>query len=523
MSPDQAQTPELRPISRILVANRGEIAVRVIRACRELGIGTVAVCSEVDRHALHAELADLAVTIGPAEPGESYLRMDRLLEVALETDADAIHPGYGFLAENADFARACAEAGVIFIGPAPEVIEKMGEKTAARAIMEKAGVPVVPGALLPDPDAEGRYPAEEVREICAGVGYPLMVKAAFGGGGKGMRLVDSPDGVVRACEGAAREARGAFGNGTVYVEKFIETPRHVEFQIFGDNRGNHVHLFERECSIQRRHQKIIEETPSPALTPELRQEMGAAAVAAARAVDYQGAGTVEFLLGGGGDFYFLEMNTRLQVEHPVTELVTGTDLVRAQIRVAEGHPLPWSQDDLTARGHAIECRIYAEDPAGGFMPSLGEILLLNEPEGPGVRIDSGVRQGDEISMYYDPLMAKLSLHGEDRSAAIERAVTALRDFAVLGVTTNVEYLIAILQEPAFAAGRLHTGFLEEHLPDWSGDRAEDGDLALAVAAVAELEHRHQGAGPRSAGAAGPAAREDTPWRYLGRFRMSGLE
>ncbi len=514
---------EMRPISRILVANRGEIAVRVIRACRELGIGTVAVCSEVDRHALHAELADLTVTIGPAEPGESYLRMDRLLEVARETDADAIHPGYGFLAENADFARACEKAGIIFIGPSPEVIEKMGEKTAARAIMEKAGVPVVPGALLPEPDDEGQYPAAEVRAVCAEVGYPFMVKAAFGGGGKGMRLVEDPDDVVRACEGASREARGAFGNGTVYVEKFIETPRHVEFQIFGDSQGHHVHLFERECSIQRRHQKIIEETPSPALTVELRQEMGRAAVAAARAVDYQGAGTVEFLLGPGGDFYFLEMNTRLQVEHPVTELVTGTDLVRAQIRVAEGRPLPWKQEDLTTRGHAIECRIYAEDPASGFMPSLGEILLMHEPSGPGVRIDSGVRQGDEVSMYYDPLMAKLSLHGENRSAAIDRAVTALREFAILGVTTNVEYLIAILQEPAFTEGRLHTGFLEEHLPDWSGDRTEDGDLALAIAAVDEYERVHQGAGPGSGRTTGSGDRLDTPWRYLGRFRMPGLE
>jgi len=526
MKPDKdmkmAKSREKRSISRILVANRGEIAVRVIRACRELGIGTVAVCSEVDRHALHAELADLAVTIGPAEPGESYLRMDRLLEVARETDADAIHPGYGFLAENADFARACDEAGVLFIGPSPEVIEKMGEKTAARAIMEKAGVPVVPGALLPAPDDEGQYPADEVREVCAGVGYPLMVKAAFGGGGKGMRLVESPDEVVRACEGASREARGAFGNGTIYVEKFIETPRHVEFQIFGDSQGNHVHLFERECSIQRRHQKIIEETPSPALTPQLRQEMGRAAVAAARAVDYEGAGTVEFLLGSQGDFYFLEMNTRLQVEHPVTELVTGTDLVRAQIRVAEGHPLPWSQDDLTTRGHAIECRIYAEDPANGFMPSLGEILLMNEPVGPGVRIDSGVRQGDEISMYYDPLMAKLSIHGEDRTAAIERTVMALREFAVLGVTTNVEYLIAILQEPAFAEGRLHTGFLEEYLPEWSGNRTEDGDLALAIAAVDEFDQRHRGSGTGSSGSSGSSVRQDTPWRYLGRFRVSGL-
>jgi len=503
------------------VANRGEIAVRVMRTCRDLGIGTVAVCSEVDRHTKHAEMADLAVTIGPAEPGESYLRIDRLLEVARETDADAIHPGYGFLAENEAFARACAEAGIIFIGPSPEVIRQMGEKTAARAIMEKAGVPVVPGALLPEPDGEGRYPADQVRAICEGVGYPLMVKAAFGGGGKGMRLVESPEAVVRACEGAAREARGAFGDGTVYVEKFITRPRHIEFQIFGDSHGNHVHLFERECSIQRRHQKIIEESPSCALTPERRREMGRAAVAAAKAVDYQGAGTVEFLLGQDDSFYFLEMNTRLQVEHPVTELVTGTDLVRAQIRVAEGHPLPWKQEDLTTRGHAIECRIYAEDPADNFMPSLGDIILMHEPDGPGVRIDSGIRQGDTVSMFYDPMIAKLSLQGEDRAAAIDRAVSALKDFAILGVTTNVEYLIAILQDDAFAAGDLHTGFLDEHLPNWDGHPEGDGDLALAVAAVDEYARLERGPGPGTGG--GLASAADSPWSYLGRFRLSGLE
>jgi acetyl-CoA carboxylase biotin carboxylase subunit len=511
---------EILSISRVLVANRGEIAVRVIRACREMGIGTVAVCSEVDRHALHAEMADIAVTVGPAEPGESYLRADRILEMAAETDADAIHPGYGFLAENASFARACQEAGMIFIGPSADVIEQMGEKTAARAIMEKAGVPVVPGALLPDPDAEGRYPEAEVREICDGVGYPLMVKAAFGGGGKGMRLVTSPDDVVRACEGAAREAAGAFGNGTVYVEKFIETPRHVEFQIFGDSHGHHIHLLERECSIQRRHQKIIEETPSPALTPALREKMGQAAVAAARAVDYQGAGTVEFLLGATGDFFFLEMNTRLQVEHPVTELVTGTDLVRAQIRVAEGHPLPWRQEDIAARGHAIECRVYAEDPADGFLPSLGEILLMHQPEGPGVRVDSGIRQGDEVTMFYDPMIAKLSLHGEDRAAAIDRAVTALKEYAILGVTTNVEYLIAILQDPAFVAGDLHTGFLDEHLADWTGGSGDD-DLALALAAVDEWTRLEEGVGV--VGGAGIVHAVTSPWNYLGRFRLSGLD
>ena len=518
-----SETPlNLQPISRVLVANRGEIAVRVIRACREMGIGTVAVCSEVDRDAAHAQLADVAVVVGPAEPGQSYLRQDRILEAARATDADAVHPGYGFLAENASFARACAAAGLKFIGPSPAVIEQMGEKTAARAIMEKAGVPVVPGALLPEPDAAGNFPAAAVLEVGAGVGYPLMVKAAFGGGGKGMRLVTAADQLVAACQGAWREARGAFGNGTVYVEKFIERPRHVEFQIFGDSYGQYVHLFERECSIQRRHQKIIEETPSPALSDELREKMGQAAVAAARAVKYEGAGTVEFLLGADGGFHFLEMNTRLQVEHPVTELVTGVDLVRTQIQVAEGRPLPWTQEGLQARGHAVECRIYAEDPENNFLPSLGKILLLHEPAGPGVRIDSGVRQGDEVTMHYDPMIAKLSVHAGTRQNALDRAVAALRDYAVLGVTTNVEYLLEILQEGAFRDGRLHTGFLDEHLPQWASGRADDGDLALVVAAVAE--HARLGTG-RGSGAhpavAGP--RRATPWESLGRFRLAGLD
>jgi acetyl-CoA carboxylase, biotin carboxylase subunit len=510
------------PISRVLVANRGEIAVRIIRACRELGIGTVAVCSDVDRYAMHAEMADMAITIGSAEPGESYLRMDRILEAAKESDADAIHPGYGFLAESAEFARACQEAGLVFIGPSAEVIEQMGEKTAARKIMSDAGVPVVPGALLPDPDADGCFAKDAVLSAADSIGFPIMVKASFGGGGKGMRLVHEATDIVAACEGASREALKAFGNGTVYMEKFIERPRHVEFQVFGDSHGNAVHLFERECSIQRRHQKIIEETPSPALNPELRAKMGAAAVDACKAVKYEGAGTVEFLLGPDGGFYFLEMNTRLQVEHPVTEWVTGVDLVRTQIRVAEGRPLPWVQEELTSQGHSIECRIYAEDPEKNFMPSLGEILLLHEPAGPGVRIDTGIRQGDEVSMYYDPMISKLSLHGDDRAAVIDRAVTALKDYAVLGVTTNVEYLIAILQEPVFVSGNLHTGFLEEEMPDWSSDRSEDSDLALAVASVAEFEKLNRGstaAGGRTD--SGPASHA-TPWARLGRFRLNGL-
>jgi len=511
----------VKPIGRVLVANRGEIAVRVIRACRELGVGTVALASDADARALHVRLADEVVPIGPPEPSASYLDMDKVIAAARATGADAVHPGYGFLAENADFARRCAEAGLVFVGPGPEVIAAMGEKTAARRLMEQAGVPVVPGALLPLPRKDGSLPAAEVRAAAEAVGFPVMVKAAFGGGGKGMRLVRDPDAVVAAGEAAAREALKAFGNGTVYLERFIERPRHVEFQIFGDHHGGAVHLFERECSVQRRHQKIIEETPSPALTPELRARMGEAAVAAARAVGYVGAGTVEFLLGADGHFHFLEMNTRLQVEHPVTELVTGEDLVRAQIRVAEGHPLPWRQEDLVARGHAIECRIYAEDPENGFLPSLGVLADLVEPQGPGIRIDTGVRAGDEISMHYDPMIAKLSVHAGDRPAAIARARAALRRYAVLGVATNVEYLEAILAEPAFAAGELHTGFLDEHLPGWKSAKADDGDLALATAALVEHERRRTGgAGPAGGESAAAAS---GPWERLGRFRIRGLD
>ena len=515
-------TPPRREIRTVLVANRGEIAVRVIRACREMGLRVVAVCSEADRRALHAELADEVVVLGPPEPAASYLRGDLILDAARRTGADAIHPGYGFLAENAGFAEACAAAGLVFIGPSAAVIRTMGEKTAARAVMQKAGVPVVPGAALPEPGPDGAFDSTAVHAVCDQVGYPLMVKAAFGGGGKGMRLVPDRAQVTGACEAAAREARGAFGDGTVYVERFIQRPRHVEFQVFGDSHGAAVHLFERECSIQRRHQKIIEETPSPALDEALRAAMGQAAVAAALAVGYEGAGTVEFLVDPEGHFYFLEMNTRLQVEHPVTELVTGQDLVRAQILVAGGAPLPWRQADLSARGHAIECRVYAEDPENGFLPSLGPLLLLREPSGPGVRVDSGVRQGDEVSLYYDPMIAKLSVHAADRPAAIARMEAALRAYPILGVTTNVEYLLTVLAHPAFARGELHTGFLEEHLPGWRSGRAADAGLALTAAAAAEAAGPSRG----TAAAGGRLPEAETaiasPWDRLGRFRQRGL-
>jgi len=508
-----------RTFEKILIANRGEIACRVMRTCREMGVKTVAVVSEADRSAPHARLADETVSIGPPPPLESYLRVDKILEAARETGAQAIHPGYGFLAENASFAKACADAGVTFIGPSPEVIERMGEKTAARAIMSEADVPVVPGAKLPDPGPDGALDAAAVKKVADGVGYPLLVKAAFGGGGKGMRLVRDAKDLVAAVEAAAREATKAFGNGLVYLERYLERPRHVEFQVFGDSHGNAVHLQERECSIQRRHQKIVEETPSPALDTDLRDRMGAAAVAAAQAVGYCGAGTVEFLLSQDREFFFLEMNTRLQVEHPVTELVTGLDLVRAQLLVAAGEPLPWTQDEIVPRGHAIECRLYAEDPAEGFMPSLGRVLLYREPDGPGVRVDSGIGQGDEVSMHYDPMLAKVSTHAETRDAAIARMRDALRRYAVLGVTTNNAYLDEILAHTAFGAGDTHTHFLEQHFDGWK----PNGDLpAAALAAVAVAEAAGNG-GRGKVGTTILAKPSTSPWDRLGPFRLNGLE
>ena len=510
------------PLRKVLIANRGEIAVRVIRACRELGVTSVAVYSEADATAQHVVLADEAILIGPPEPRESYLDGEKIIAAARTAGADGIHPGYGFLAENADFAAACTAAGVTFIGPTAEVIARMGEKTAARAAMKEAGVPVVPGAALPPPDADGRLDEQAVRTAADRIGLPVMVKAAFGGGGKGMRLVTSAADVASAAAAAAREALGAFGNGTVYLERYLERPRHVEFQVFGDAHGGAVHLCERECSIQRRHQKIVEETPSPALDEDLRLRMGAAAVAATRAVGYQGAGTVEFLLAPDGEFYFLEMNTRLQVEHPVTELTTGLDLVRAQLLVAAGQPLPWTQEQICARGHAIECRVYAEDPENGFLPSLGKILLLHEPRGPGVRVDSGVVQGDTVSMHYDPMIAKLALYAANRAEAIDRAIAALRQYAVLGVTTNVAYLIAVLDHPAFRAGETHTGFIPDHLPDWRDDTGDQLTLALAAAAIRE---RSGAAITAPAAGNGPdtANGQSSPWQRLGSFRLQGLD
>jgi len=486
-------------LTRVLIANRGEIAIRVARACREAGVESVAVYSDADARALHVEAADRAVRIGPAPPSESYLSIPALLEAARSSGADAIHPGYGFLSENAAFARACEAAGLVFVGPPAAVIERMGSKIGARELMQGAGVPVVPGVTPADQSDAG------VRTAARTVGFPALVKASAGGGGKGMRILRDDAGARELIPAARREAAAAFGDGTLYVERLIEQPRHVEIQVFGDRHGNVVHLFERECSIQRRHQKVIEESPSPGLTPRVRAAMGDAAVAAARAAGYRNAGTIEFLLEGTGDdarFYFLEMNTRLQVEHPVTEAVTGVDLVRAQLLVAEGGTLPWSQDALVQRGHAIECRVYAEDPANGFLPQAGPLLLYREPQGPGVRVDSGVAEGSEVSVHYDPLLAKLTVSAESRAAAIDRALAALRAYPILGTRTNIPFLVRVLDHPAFRGGHLHTGFIDAHLETLLARRRVP-DEALAAAALATATGASGTAGAAAAAAPDP--------------------
>ena len=444
---------------RVLIANRGEIAVRIARACREAGIESVAIFSDADRDAPHVRAADRAIRVGPPPSSQSYLSVPAVIEAARATSCEAIHPGYGFLSENAAFARACDEAGLTFIGPPAAVIRRMGSKVGARELMSGAGVPVVPG------DTPGDQSDAGILRSAERLGFPVLVKASAGGGGKGMRAVREPATALEAIAAARREAVSAFNDGTLYVERLIERPRHVEVQIFADAHGNVVHLFERECSIQRRHQKVLEESPSPALTADVRSAMTAAAVAAAAAAGYVNAGTIEFLLEGSGDasrFYFLEMNTRLQVEHPVTEAVTGVDLVQAQFVVAAGGRLPWTQASLTQRGHAIECRVYAEDPAAGFLPQAGPLLLYREPAGPGIRIDSGVVEGGSVSVHYDPLLAKLTASAESRGAAIARARAALEMFPILGIRTNVPFLIRVLDDSDFRAGRLHTGFIDEH-------------------------------------------------------------
>ncbi len=493
---------------KLLVANRGEIAVRVLRTAREMGITTVAVYSQADRKSLHVEMADEAVEIGPPPPLESYLNIERIIGAAKATGAEAIHPGYGFLAENASFAKACSEAGLIFVGPPSDALRRVGDKLEARQLALSVGAPVIPGMTAVQPDI-GAFKKEAQK-----IGYPVLVKAAAGGGGKGMRVVSSLADLNAGLEAAMRESQTAFGDATVYLEKYIAEPRHIEMQILCDEHGNAVWLGERECSIQRRHQKIIEESPSPVMTAKLRVEMGQTAVKIAKAAGYRNAGTVEFLYEKG-HYYFLEVNARLQVEHPVTELCTGLDLVALQLQIASGEPIPLTQEQVQPRGHAVECRIYAEDAARDFLPSSGVIAALAEPQGPGVRCDSGLREGLEISVHYDPILSKVITHGESRDEAIRRMRRALSDYVILGVATPISLLLDILKHPAFLSGKLSTHFLDHHFADWKPPRPSENvqEMALIAATLARAGAR------RSDGALSSKARP-TPWQTIGHWEIA---
>jgi len=469
-------------ISRLLIANRGEIACRVMRTAKALGIGTVAVHSAIDRNARHVREADTAVDLGGAKPADSYLLIDRIIAAAQASGAQAIHPGYGFLSENADFARAVEAAGLVFLGPPASAIDAMGSKSAAKALMEAAGVPLVPGYHGEAQDAR------TFRDAAARIGYPVLLKAAAGGGGKGMKVVEREEDLAEALQSARREAQSAFGDSRMLVEQYVLQPRHVEIQVFADQHGNCLYLNERDCSIQRRHQKVVEEAPAPGLTMELRRAMGEAAVKAAQAIGYVGAGTVEFLLDARGQFFFMEMNTRLQVEHPVTEAITGLDLVAWQIRVARGEPLPITQAQVPLRGHAIEVRLYAEDPQNEFLPASGTLALYHEPAaGPGRRVDSGVREGDEVSPFYDPMLGKLIAWGESREEARQRLLAMLDETAVAGVKTNLAFLRRILAHPSFAAAQLDTGFIERHQADLLPAPGGLSDAFWQAAAAAFIE------------------------------------
>ncbi|AMW06722.1 pyruvate carboxylase subunit A [Gemmatimonas phototrophica] len=481
--------------SKVLVANRGEIALRVIRACQELGVKTVAVYSEADASAPHVREADEAVLVGPAPSSQSYLLGHTLIDVAKRMGAEAIHPGYGFLSERAWFARAVREAGLVFIGPPAEAIEAMGSKTAARQLAIAAGVPVVPG------NAEGVRDADEAIAIAEAYGFPVLLKAAAGGGGKGMRIVRHRDDLADALASARRESLNAFGDDAVYVEKYIEGPRHVEIQVLADSHGNVVHLGERECSVQRRHQKMIEEAPSVAVSPELRARMGATAVAAARAAGYVNAGTCEFLLDRDGQYYFLEMNTRIQVEHPVTELVMGLDLVQWQIRIAAGEVLPFAQREFTPRGWAMECRITSEDPANGFLPSTGRIDYLHLPSGPGVRWDGGIEAGSEVGLHYDPMLAKLIVHAPTRPLAIARMRRALHELTIDGVETSRGFHLRVMDDPEFQSGDISIQWLEQRLASLTAPSTDRDTLRLAAIAAALVAHEERTAGRVSSGTA----------------------
>ena len=491
-------------LRKVLVANRGEIAVRVMRTCKEMEIPTVAVYSEADATSPHVTAADHAICLGDSAPASSYLNIDKLIAAAVDSGADAVHPGYGFLAESPEFARRCEKAGLTFVGPPAAVIETLGDKIRAREVMGKAGIPVIPGTTAAAADRDN------LLRDAGQIGYPVLVKAAAGGGGKGMREVETPDELLPACADAAREAKAAFGDGTVYLEKLLSAPRHIEFQILADTHGTVVHLFERECSIQRRHQKLIEETPSVALSDDLRARMAVAALTAARASGYVNAGTVEFLLDASGKFYFLEVNTRLQVEHPVTELTVGLDLVRHQLLIAAGEPLELKQEDIARRGHAIECRVYAEDPGTDFSPSPGRLLVHREPGGPGVRNDCGVCQGFEVPVEYDPILSKVSVVAENRETARRRMTRALESYAILGVRTTIPFLIDVLETKAFADGDTCTDFISRHMQGWSPSTRHRHLAAIASILAQEPGEREE---------ASVVDRTASPWETLGSWRL----
>ena len=495
---------------KVLIANRGEIAVRIIKACQEMGIKTVAIYSDVDKDAPHVNLADETISLGDPTPIQSYLNISKIIKIAKETGADAIHPGYGFLAENPDFAHSCEDVDIKFIGPNPKVISLMGDKIAAKKTMDKAGVPVIPGYHGPSQDNNSLV--REGKKI----GFPLLVKAAAGGGGKGMRIVYSEDLLLESIEGSKRESKSAFGDDTVFLERYLEKPRHIEFQILGDEHGNIVHLCERECSIQRRHQKIIEETPSPVMTPSLRKKMGDAAVAAAKAVGYTNAGTVEFMVDGDLNFYFMEMNTRLQVEHPITEMTTGVDLAKWQLRIANGEKLTIKQKNISQRGHAIECRIYAEDPSNGFLPSTGMLKKVETPTGPNIRNDTGIHTSMEITPYYDPMLSKLVTYAENREECINKMIWALSRYVILGVTTNISFLKQVLEHDEFRKGKITTHFINNYFQDLTITKKGLPLEAIIALAVYDSMHtksqelvRYKEIDPHS------------PWKHVGRWRVGG--
>ena len=492
---------------KILIANRGEIAVRVMRACKELGIGTVAIFSSVDRNSLHVQMGDEAVLIGPPEPLESYLNIDNIISAAKRLKVDAIHPGYGFLAENPTFAQRCEKEGIVFIGSDSKSLALVGDKLKSRETIEKAGIPIIPGMKGSSKDMN-HFKLEAKR-----IGYPVILKASGGGGGKGMRTVHSEEELESSVSAGMREAKSAFGDDSVYLEKYIQQPRHVEFQVLADKFGNAVHLFERECSIQRRHQKIVEETPSVALDETLRRKMGETAVKAILAADYSNAGTVEFLLDEGGNFYFLEVNARIQVEHPITEFVVGVDLVKAQIRLACGERMFLKQGQLAQRGHAIECRIYAEDPENNFLPCSGKILFMREPSGPGIRHDCGIYSGFEVSVYYDPILSKLVVWAEDRPTAIRRMLTALSDLTILGIKTTTGFLKDVISHPDFLSGETTTDFIPKNFPSWK-ERSDGKYLDEALIAAAVISQNRLL--PKS-----ETVRENvvSPWQTLGRWEI----